>query len=619
MKKLFTLILFYTFSVSALGQVMQEWSIIHDFSYSIYDNGRKVVTDNVGNIYVTGSSGDIFANFDFVTIKYNPLGITQWLRIYNGTANGSDNVSDMTKDKNGNIYVTGTSLGNGTSYDYLTIKYDTSGNQQWIARYNYNGNVLDNAAAITVDSLDYVYVTGTSNNDIVTIKYNSSGIEQWVARYDGLNNSDYGRLIAVDKYQNVYVAGRVYFNIVIIKYNAQGVQQWVRIYYNGNGGVPNSMVVDNNENVYIAGISVYNNAPEDFVILKYDSIGILQWEKIYDGPAHNFDGAFDIKIGKFGNVYATGSSDSIPLNRDIFTLKYNSSGNFQWQKRFINNSYGHEVAYSLELDSIENIYITGFISDSVSSLDGITLKYNSNGIQQWAVKYNGFNNRGDIFNDLTLDKFGNVIVTGATSLSETNQDFLTVKYSQYENNQSQIKMDTKLIIEGLYFQVFNQMTRKDTVTSYLHVSSSPYNIVDSAKAIIDSISFSGLFQFYNAPTDTYYIAVKHFNSIETWSKTNGEYLTNDGTLHNYNFTTSASQAYGNNLKRKGTKYCIYSGDINFDGVIDGSDAIRVHSDSFIFLTGNYLITDLNGDDVVDGSDYSIVDNNAFNFVVTISP
>ena len=59
-------------------------------------------------------------------------------------------------DNLGNIYVT------GDDYDYVTIKYDSSGQEQWLARYDGPGNTEDHVAALALDLSGNVYVTGAS-------------------------------------------------------------------------------------------------------------------------------------------------------------------------------------------------------------------------------------------------------------------------------------------------------------------------------------------------------------------------------------------------------------------------------------------------------------------------
>ncbi|MBK6772204.1 MAG: hypothetical protein IPG78_08790 [Ignavibacteria bacterium] len=180
-----------------------------------------------------------------------------------------------------------------------------------------------------------------------------------------------------------------------------------------------------------------------------------------------------------------------------------------------------------------------------------------------------------------------------------------------------ISLNLKIIPEGIYYDLFNQLTRRDTMTVYLRNTTSPYTKVDSAKAVIDSVNFSGFFKYWYAPAGTYYIAINHFNTLETWSKSGGVMNLSDTAF--YDFTTDALQAYGNNLKLKGSKYCAYSGDINQDGIIDASDLIKVYNDSYVGLTGRYIVSDLNGDSVVDASDISITDNNVYIGVLRITP
>src|SRR6266516_6773880 len=96
-----------------------------------------------------------------------------------------DGATAIDVDDSGNVYVTGSSTGSGTGSDYATIKYDSLGQEQWVARYNGPGNDADLATGIAIDGSGNVYVTGGSAGDYATVKYDSAGQQQWVARYNG--------------------------------------------------------------------------------------------------------------------------------------------------------------------------------------------------------------------------------------------------------------------------------------------------------------------------------------------------------------------------------------------------------------------------------------------------
>ena len=76
--------------------------------------------------------------------------------------------------------MTGRSFGSlSVNDDYLTIKYDGSGNQLWAARYH-GGNYQDGANALALDGAGNVYVTGGSHAfetgyDYATVKYDAIG------------------------------------------------------------------------------------------------------------------------------------------------------------------------------------------------------------------------------------------------------------------------------------------------------------------------------------------------------------------------------------------------------------------------------------------------------------
>lgn len=176
-------------------------------------------------------------------------------------------------------------------------------------------------------------------------------------------------------------------------------------------------------------------------------------------------------------------------------------------------------------------------------------------------------------------------------------------------------LNLKLLIEGFYNPAGNVMVR-DTVRIFLRNVFSPYQIIDSSKAYLNS-NGTGSFVFPLAVNGiSYYLQTRHRNSIETWSKSGGEIFSN--SVLNYDFTTNAGKAYGSNQILLGSKYCIRSGDINQDATVDASDLGNVDNDAYISLSG-YVKTDVTGDNFVDAGDVSIVDNNAFNSVSAVTP
>ncbi len=178
----------------------------------------------------------------------------------------------------------------------------------------------------------------------------------------------------------------------------------------------------------------------------------------------------------------------------------------------------------------------------------------------------------------------------------------------------------KLIPEGLYNSSENKLNIIDTAVIYLRNAISPYSIVDSARSVLDSLNFSGSFLFNNAPAGTYYLQIRHRNCLETWSKAGGVHYS-PGVVLSYDFTSSSSQAFGNNLLQVDTipeLYGIYSGEIVQDGNVDLTDIFAAYNDA-VLNTAGYNITDINGDYLTDLSDVIIVFNNSNRFASKISP
>jgi len=376
----------------------------------------------------------------------------EWVARFNGSGNGNDEARSLAIDNNGNVYVTGSATGTGTGTDYRTIKYNAAGQVIWKALWNGSANGNDEAYSIAVDSYGNAYVTGRSTGngtgyDMVTVKYNSAGTRQWSARYGTPGNSfDFAKSIAVDSKGNVYITGEgglgadLTSDYITIKYNTNGTRLWVANYDGpGRNDGANVLTLDEYGNVYVTGRSPagidLDEEDMDMTTVKYNTNGVQQWVARYDGPVAGnfFDQGWGITVDKYGNVYVTGNSANSNAEdaADYATVKYNANGVQQWAARYNGPGNSSDIPQSIALDAALNVYITGWSAagPSESNFDYATIKYNSAGQQLWVRRYNGPANDNDQAMALALDKDANVYVTGRSTGTGTGFDFATVKYN----------------------------------------------------------------------------------------------------------------------------------------------------------------------------------------------
>lgn len=354
-----------TIKYNAAGN--QQWVRRYNGPVNGDDQLSAIAVDGSGNVYVTGYSVvDNNSHFDCATVKYNSAGQEQWVGHY--TAPSGYAAGDaIALDGSGNVYVAAdAAIPNDPNTRFcVTIKYNAAGAEQWVAEYD-GGMNNNQPAAIAVDSATNVYVTGhiraCPTDDYLTLKYDSTGQEQWVTRYQGPGTGgDSANALAVDNSGNVYVTGTSYTSGIsssTIKYNSAGQQQWVARYDQGGYDEAHALAIDGSGNVFVTGEIADPNAYPDYGTIKYNSAGQQQWVARYSAPsANSFDSANAIAVDAGDNIYVTGRSvgPGIYSYPDYATIKYDSAGQQQWVARYNGLGDTDDEAVAIAVDKMGNV------------------------------------------------------------------------------------------------------------------------------------------------------------------------------------------------------------------------------------------------------------------------
>jgi hypothetical protein len=190
-------------------------------------------------------------------------------------------------------------------------------------------------------------------------------------------------------------------------------------------------------------------------------------------------------------------------------------------------------------------------------------------------------------------------------------------------------LNLKAYLEGLYAGggMMNQAMDEsgahfgpgiaDQVTVELH-NAANYSTLEYSSGLVN-LGTDGNLSVNTIPmslSGSYYITIRHRNSIETVSTTAVSF--SDNTV-SYDFSISGSQAYGDNQKDLGSgHFAIWGGDVNQDGIIDSGDMNPVDNASTA-VTFGYVTEDVTGDGIVDSGDMNLVDNNTTAIIMAQLP
>ena len=373
----------------------EAWTDMVDGSAHFHDNAVSVKVDSKGYVYATGElwlePGDGPLDLNMVTIKYTNSGRIKWMKEYESQESDYNRVAGMVLDERDNIYVCGNT-----------------------------------------------YKFSSGNDNLVTIKYSPSGRVNWIRNLDyGNGSGEFPTAIATDGNARICIAGQFTYPYPIysigclaLAYDLDGNLLWESIFDTSSSWIYylSTAVIDDSSNSIFSGLVQYDNNQIDYFTIKYNVSGDTVWTRFYNGTADSNDHANGVVVDSGGNIYVTGVSRGVGTNDDCVTVKYSPTGEELWVQRFNGDLNAWDGGKAITLGPEGGIYVSGYTRTDTGE-DFLTIKYSSSGEALWIKKFNGPDNLNEVVNAMTVDSDGNVFVTGRSLTFDTYQDFATVKYS----------------------------------------------------------------------------------------------------------------------------------------------------------------------------------------------
>ncbi|MBK9399688.1 MAG: SBBP repeat-containing protein [Bacteroidetes bacterium] len=389
-------------------QLPQQWLRSFKAQGKNSDRIAAIVTDANDNVFVAGYAGNHHGAADAFAMKRDAQGDTLWVYYYDAGGNREDYATDIVVDAGGNTYITGRSESiSAYNFECFTAKISPTGTQLWVTRYPAVSPNQSYGNALTVDANGNVYVAGytdpaSASKDWLVVKYNSAGVQQWADVLNGPGNGDDEALdITLDPNGNPTVCGYSYsanasggINLFVKQYTPAGATAWTDTYNNPNftgNDEAKGLGFSASGDLFVGGET--RNAVgfnRDGIALKYNAAGVRQWATIYsDATTTGDEYVFDVAVDDSGNTYLTGTD-----YQNGFVTRINFDGTQGWRKKWIGPlSNGYDVFHAITVDNNGGVYVTGRgvyagpdYYGNGGTANQIVVKYSSGGDSLWTYR-----------------------------------------------------------------------------------------------------------------------------------------------------------------------------------------------------------------------------------------
>jgi hypothetical protein len=386
------------------GGSSASFTILTDYdnqSYTILsvDNpGTGYNIDILKDIIIPGTSlGGITPDNDATILQTDVLNGGIVSAEITGTASSGSGTASFTG-------VTGSTIeGSGANFDIYMDQF--TGEYNWDYIYGQQSNYVENDIITIPGSL---FGGTSSNNCILTVTNVTDGIIQDVSisgtgstasLYLTINtNVNFSASGTWSIYKTLEGAGEAYIY----------TENWERTIIGDDGTNDRfeSVITDENNNIYCVGTDYNDNDYDKAIISKFNQNGVHQWTKVLNELEYDCEGQ-SVAIFGTNSVITTHFSED---DNEIIISKLVLNGDLIWQKRTSMNSSGNGV---VETDST-GIYVAVDTYDDNFGENSIRLfKLNSDGVVIWNNTLGG---REDFYVRGISIKNERIVVVGYTDV-----------------------------------------------------------------------------------------------------------------------------------------------------------------------------------------------------------
>ena len=269
----------------------------------------------------------------------------------------------------------------------------------------------------------------SSENNILLIKTDADGKQEWSEIFGGytheqpysvLQTSDGGYIILGDRmiYGTRYGRETQWYDPLLIKTDSKGNEEWNKVYDTGKYAQPSSIQETINNEYVIAGTLSGGNVKGNFWLMKVDSSGNKQWDKTFERTGY-YDRVCSMQQTSDDGYILVGSTSIYQLStRNLLLVKMDSKGNEQWNK-IIGGSMSDDGRYVLQTSDEGYIIVGQTESYGLGDKDAWVIRTDSNGTEMWNKTFGGNGSDSVSYIQQTLD--GGYIISGVTNSYYTGQ------------------------------------------------------------------------------------------------------------------------------------------------------------------------------------------------------